>query len=601
MESLNYQSFITSVPPFDLLNSVEVEQLLKGVDIIYFRANEYLDMSEYLYIIAKGVIEGSFDENISYYSIKDSLSLSHILDKNLKNSFKTIEESILFGIKRETFLDIFNSNREFKNYLLLDITKKLDIAIKQNSSSELSSFMLSKVSDGFFHKPYFVDSKISIFEAISGMAGAKSIFIRFDDNSIGIVTDSDIRNRVILKKLDFEVAVGTIATKNIISIDIDDYLFNALLLMTEYSIKHLAIIKNGEIMGVMEQLDLLSSISNKSHLINIKIAKAKTIEELKEASSDLVDIIKVFQAKGVKVRHITKLISELHSKIYSKLYQLIAPKELIENSTLLVLGSEGRKEQTLITDQDNAIVLRDGFKLENLQTVTERFTTALIDFGFPKCEGGVMVNNPYWCKSLTEYKDEIYKLINFPNENSYLNLAIIFDGRDICGDKNIVLELKNEIFKYSNDKGFLTNFAKATLAFETPLSIFANFIVSKKEHKNELDIKKGGIFPIVHGIRTLTIEKKLQTTNTVERIKELNNLGVFDREMANELIEAFNFLLTLRLKDQLKKRDIGVKIDNYINPKELSKLEQDLLRDVFKIVDKFKKFISFHFRLNMVS
>jgi CBS domain-containing protein len=145
---------------------------------------------------------------------------------------------------------------------------------------------------------------------------------------------------------------------------------------------------------------------------------------------------------------------------------------------------------------------------------------------------------------------------------------------------------------------FFTFFAKPVLNFATPLGIFDNFVVEKKEHKDELDIKKGGIFPIVHGVRALSLEKSINKTNTVDRIKDLNDLGVIDREFAGELIEGFTFLLSLRLKSGLEKIDSVQEPDNYINPSKLNILEKDLLKDSFKIVDKFKKFISHHFDLD---
>jgi len=128
--------------------------------------------------------------------------------------------------------------------------------------------------------------------------------------------------------------------------------------------------------------------------------------------------------------------------------------------------------------------------------------------------------------------------------------------------------------------------------------MFANFVLDKGGHKDELDIKKGGIFPIVHGVRALSLEKSINKTNTVDRIKDLNDAGVLDKEFAWELIESFTFLLSLRLKSGLEKIDSVQEPDNYLNPDKLNILEKDLLKDSFKIVDKFKKFISYHFDLD---
>jgi CBS domain-containing protein len=145
----------------------------------------------------------------------------------------------------------------------------------------------------------------------------------------------------------------------------------------------------------------------------------------------------------------------------------------------------------------------------------------------------------------------------------------------------------------------LAHAAKAALAFETPLSLIGGFVLGRAEHGSEFDIKKGGIFAIVHGIRMLSLEHKIEHTNTTERIKELNNLGLFDRVFANELIEAYDTLLSIRLRFILGQKQ-GSNEQNYVNPKLLSKAERDLLKDSFKIVNKFKKFLTYHFHLGMV-
>ena len=139
---------------------------------------------------------------------------------------------------------------------------------------------------------------------------------------------------------------------------------------------------------------------------------------------------------------------------------------------------------------------------------------------------------------------------------------------------------------------------KAVLNFETPLSLFSGFVIDK-EHNDKLDLKKGGIFALVHGVRTLSLQYEISATNTIERIKELNNRGIIDKNFATELIESFDSLSSIRLKAMLDAKDITE--SNYINPKRLTKIQRDLLKDSFKIINKFKKFMVFHFHLDMVS
>lgn len=607
METLDFGVFLKTIEPFNKLSANEFEKLINSLDIKYYKKNETIaqkgEIPNEYFIIAKGIVKEIDDENSSFLMSKDSFDAASILKNEYKNSYIAEEECILFSLKKEYFLELIHTNAFFEGYYLHSISKKMQELLSQNLNKELATFMATRVKEVYLHEPLIIDSSISILESAKMMSAAKSDIVIVDfKNSFGIVTNTTLREKVIIPQKSFQDPIGDIAKKGLITIDENDFLFNALLLMIEHNITRLAITRENKIIGILEQIDLLSTISSKDHLVNFQINRAKSIEELKKASDDLIYLIKSLQQKGVKVRHISKLVSDLNIKTYKKLFELMATNELLSNSSLMVLGSEGRREQTLRTDQDNALILRDGITIDNIEQITNQFSQALISFGYPPCEGNVMVSNPYWAKSLSEYKKEIANYIHTPNGNNILNLAIIFDASYVSGDEELFRELKESIFEaISDDVGFYAHFAKAILSFPTPLSLFSGFITNKHEHKDELDIKKGAIFPIVHGIRSLALEKRVKHTNTIERIKELTNYKIFTKEYATELIEAYNFLLTLRLQRQLDKIQKNQTPDNFINPSLLSKFERDLLRDTLKLVDSFKKLISHHFRLQLVS
>jgi CBS domain-containing protein len=172
------------------------------------------------------------------------------------------------------------------------------------------------------------------------------------------------------------------------------------------------------------------------------------------------------------------------------------------------------------------------------------------------------------------------------------------DAKALAGDELLLDELKNFLFsRFHARDDVLAHVAKAVLNFETPLSLFSGFLL-EKNHNNKLDLKKGGIFALVHGIRTLSLQYEIKETNTIQRIKALNNMGVIDKTFATELIESFDTLSSIRLKAMLEAVDMQEA--NYINPRNLQKNQVDLLKDSFKIINKFKKFMIFHFHLNMV-
>ena len=261
------------------------------------------------------------------------------------------------------------------------------------------------------------------------------------------------------------------------------------------------------------------------------------------------------------------------------------------------MGSEGRNEQIIKTDQDNALVVKDGVDVEQYRPYMNEITKHLIDFGYPSCEGNIMVSNPFWCKTVNDYKNETTKWIEAPDMQNYMDLAIFFDSFAVAGDKELLINLKDNLFNKLHDKDvFMAYFAKATLAFDTPTTI-TNFI-TKIHH---IDIKKAAVFPIVQGIRSLALREKIKETTTIKRIKLLEEKKIIEKRKAEELLEAFDFVNSIRLKTHLEYIHNGNKINNEIDTNNLSKIERDLLKDSFKIVNEFKKFISFSFRIDKIT
>ena len=421
-----------------------------------------------------------------------------------------------------------------------------------------------------------------------------------------IITDSDFRQKVILNRMDFDDKVIKIATKGLIYVNEDDFLFNAQLIMAKHGLKRV-VVKNDKdtIVGILDQISLSSFFATNTFSVSNKIQKAETVEELKEASLSFIKIIRSLNAKGVKIEFIARLVNQLNKRLLDKLYKLLAPEELYTKSCLIVMGSEGRGEQILKTDQDNALIIEDDCTISNedLQKFTHDFTETLVDFGFPRCEGNIMVSNPYWCRKESDFKNLIYQWVNEPSGDNFMNIAIFYDAVCVSGNIDLVIKLKEYLFKVAgNSQTFNAHFAKVISSFNVPLGFFDGFIFNSKDEKkkNEIDIKKGGIFIIVQGIRSLSLEHKLLNTSTAKRIAKLTEINVLDPELAKELTMAFNFLTNLKLKSNLDKLDKKIAIDNYINPDNLNTMEKDLLKDSFKIVSKLKKKLEFHFKLNYV-
>ena len=607
------KKFISNIHPFNNLNTFELDDLVEDLDIVYFKANSIVQAQdsnpEFLYFVLKGLIqEINDDEVLSVYSkgeIFDSVSL---IKNHSKNSFVAIEESICYALKKERFMQILSSNQQLENYFFQSISDKLNNNILNEKNKDMANIMIAKVKDAKVHKAVIVDTNKTIYEAAKIIKQEKipTLLLKDEDGEMYIVTDSDFRQKVILNRMDYDDLVVKIASKGLIYINEDDFLFNAQLQMAKHGLKRV-VVKNDydEIVGILDQISLSSFFATNTFAVSNQIINAETLEELKEASHSFIKIIKSLNAKGVKIEFISKLINQLNKKLLDKLYKLLAPKELIGKSCLVVMGSEGRAEQILRTDQDNALIISDDCSIseEKLREFTHLFTETLVDFGFPRCEGNIMVSNPYWCRKQSDFKELIYEWVNSPSGDNFMNIAIFYDALCVSGDIEIIKELKNYLFKISsNSQSFYTNFARVINSFDVPLGFFDGFVFNSKDekHKDEIDIKRGGIFIIVQGIRSLSIQNRVLNTNTIKRINSLKELKVLDDESAKELIMAFNILNSLKLKASLEKLDKKEKIDNFVNPNRLTIMEKDLLKESFKIVNKLKKRLENHFKLNYV-
>jgi CBS domain-containing protein len=604
MSLRDQESFLSNIHPFEVLTPEQMSLCIKNMDIAYYPKDTTIispeKVSTNFFIIIKGTVhEYNEEEMVMDFHQEDSFDANSLIYGKTKHNFKVYEDLICYELKKETFLNLIENNSEFKNFFLNNLVNKIQDLKNKEFTSELSSYMIARVDDTVIHESCVVDVGTKLIDAIQkSMEYKTSTIIVRNGLEYGIITDSLLKMKVLLEGRDLTIPVEDIAIFPLISVQNDDYLFDAFSLLIKNNIKRIGV-KNskGEMIGVLEQIDVLSHFANHTYVVDSKIKKAKTIEDLKEASNELINTIKTLNAKGVKVHHISNLIGQLNLKVYRKLYQLVVPKELQKDACFIVMGSEGRNEQIIKTDQDNALVVCDNVDVEQYRPYMNNMTDILIDFGYPRCEGNIMVSNPFWCKTVSDYKKETAKWIEAPDMQNYMDLAIFFDSFAVAGNKELLINLKDDLFNKLHDKDvFMAYFARATLTFETPSKI-ANFMT--KTHN--IDIKKTGVFPIVQGVRSLALRERIRETTTIKRIKLLVQKKVLDSELASELLEAFDVLNTIRLKAQLQKLQDAKTIDNSVDTHTLGKIERDLLKDSFSIVTNFKKFITYTFKIDKIS
>lgn len=598
------EDFITEIHPFEQLSTYELSKAFKNMDIAYYPKGTTLispsTISNAFFIIIKGEVNEYYNDELTFiYHEQDTFDADSLIYHTTKSKFVVNEDLICYELNKATFLHLLTENKKFENYFLKNLSSRLQTLKKKEYGSDISSFMFSKVSDLYIHEPCIVSYDCEIKEAIEkSMRINTSTIIVKNEEAYGVVTDSVLKKDVLLLGRSLKSPVGEIAKFPFVCVEKNEFLFSVLLTIVKHSIKRVGVLEDGKIIGILKQADVLSYFANHTHIVSVKITKAQTIDELREASDDVNKTIKSLFDKSLKTGYIAKMVAELNAKIYEKLFNLLLPSEMHDTCALLVMGSEGRDEQIMKTDQDNALIIANNEDVSMYRPYMQEFTKHLISFGFPECEGKIMVNNPYWCKTQLEFENQINTWFLGTNMEHYMDLAIFFDAKCVAGDASLFTPLKQKLFDMVSKRDvYMAYFAKATLSFKTPIGMFS----SLHAINDGIDIKKGGIFAIVQGVRSLALENSVMQNTTVSRIKKLHQLNILEKNMASELIEALGLLSRLRLKEHIKKQKNGIPIDNSIDISSFTKMERDMLKDSFVIVNLFKKFITHHFNLEKIS
>ncbi|WP_339892245.1 putative nucleotidyltransferase substrate binding domain-containing protein [Neptuniibacter pectenicola] len=605
-------SFKMTNLPFSLLDEKEEQTLRSSLDISYYQKGEVImaagEEPEGVFIILKGRVgesevveegETSREQIFVYYTNEDYFGgWSAIRGKAIHN-FIAEEETICHILPTKTLLDLMSTNSLFADYFQQNLSAKTEIMQQHGSKDQdMAEFMLAKVSDGLVREPLVIVEGTSIREATLIMREHKSDCLLVRRGSrYGMVTGTDLLDAVIVNEMPMDTDLAEIASYRLITVEPDDYLFNALIIMTQQRIERVVVMAGAEMSGIVELTDVLSYFSSHSHVIGLRIERAQTVEDLKEAAQGLDDLIKALVSHGVKTRFAMDLLAAMNGRIIAKLFNIIMPADMQPHVCLLVMGSEGRGEQIMKTDQDNAVIYRDGLVWPKMQDTLNRFSETLIGFGFPPCPGNIMVSNPAWVRSLGEWTQMLREWADKCDGESQMNLAIAIDAKPVAGNPAIFKASRNWFMRHlRNNDVFFSHFAKASLEFDTPLTFFGNL-----KDKGHLDIKKGGIFPIVHGIRTIALEYRIKATNTFERIEALVEQEQLQQKHGSELAEALSLFISLRLRQQIKRiecSDTGHdQTPNLIELQSLDKMERDLLRDALHIVKGFKKHLELRYHL----
>ena len=603
-------AFSFTNPPFDRLTEDQRAAFANALDIVFFKTGETViapgSQPDHFFIVIKGAIEErDGNEVVAIRGPDDSFDSRSLVHGPHDSAFVVGEEALCYTVPRDVVLDLIRSNPAFGAFFYLEISLKLDSLAKQSEVQQVNALMTARVADAFIHPPIMIDGAESIEAAGHRMRAenTNALLVRdvgAEGERIGIVTGMNLSKGVVLRRLPLETPIKTISHFDLVTIRPTDFMFSALLLMTRHDKRRLVVTDDDGFVGILDEIDVLGFLSSNSHVVAARIDKAASLEDLRPAAQEIERTIETLHHQGVRIRVINELSSELNRKLFARVYSFVTPAALADGACLMVMGSEGRAEQALRTDQDNGLILREEISDADLAPIRERFTASLLDLGYPSCPGEVMVSNPSWSKTLDAFRDDLRRWVRTPDNEAPMNVAIFYDASAVAGDISLLREAKRTLFDLvRGNSAFHAHFAKAIDSFVTPLGMFHNLVVGHGERRDALDLKKGGIFPIVHGVRSLALEKELEETNTAQRIHRLGDYRIFEPGFAHELTEAYNFLLELQLKTKLALYRKGLPPGTLIRPGDLSTLERDLLRDALFVVKRFRELVRHHFRLSV--
>jgi CBS domain-containing protein len=437
------------------------------------------------------------------------------------------------------------------------------------------------------------------------------LIVSHNDVPVGVVTDTDLRDEVLGKGLDpTKVYVSSIMTEPLIAIKEDDFLSEAVYKMLDNNIHRLAVVdESGSLLGVITDTDIIKFQTDTALYFMRDLEAARNMDDVKAINNRMIDYIgKLFKAE-IRPKDLIRLISYLNDLIIVKVIKLIAESEFLKLPTkfaFLVLGSEGRMEQTLKTDQDNAIVYSNEFGQEELillEAFSVRLIESLVDVGFPSCPGGIMAKNAIWRKSLSDWGDTVRDWVSVPTPDNILNYSMFSDLRTVYGDPDLEKALKQRVVNViSKNPVFLAHMANNILRFKPPLNFLGGFKVEKKgEHTGKLDIKMTGIFPLTEGIKVLALEAGIMEGGTTDKIVKLMGRGIVPDDELHEVDASLDFFIYLRLKSQIEQASKGLEPTNFIDPLKLNEVERERLKVGFTMVKAFQSFLADKYKVSFLA
>ncbi|CAM3037781.1 DUF294 nucleotidyltransferase-like domain-containing protein [Flavobacterium frigoris] len=628
--------FLKEYSPFDHLTFAELSEIAANIRVVNLEKNktlfQYNDvLHDSFYVVASGVIHLSViadaEETILNKCHEGAIfGLRPFFAKNnYRMTAKAREESVVYAIPIAVFRPFVANNTEVLNYLLENF------ATNTPSSTDNENSRSSQISDSLFYTdkqsemqyfqtlsynntPLITTANSIVSEVAQLMAEMRITSAVICDASlpIGIVTDMDMSSKIATGRFPITASVDKIMSSPVITVLENVSLAEAQLLMLKNNVTHLCVTLDGtnksNVKGVISEHDLIVAQASNPGVLIKEIKRAQNAKELKQIRVRLTDLIQTSIYKNIPLTHISNITSEINFALLKRAIEL----SILEMGSpparfaWLSIGSQGRKEQLLLTDQDSILVFED-VATEKYREVKDYFlnlgkktTLTLQEIGYELCPNGHMASNMSWCKSLTDWIKQYDNWMNTPGESNNNLSSVFFDYELVFGEQKIEDAINNVVFKNANNNTLFFDFlGNDALRKNSPLSFFKKLILEETgPNKDKFDIKTRALMPLIDGARLFTLSHGIKgINNTYTRFKQLAIEDPKYSEIYLNCAEAFLTLSKLRTVEGLKNENTG----QFINLEELSKIDKEKLKNALAPMRELEELIKNKFQLTQFS
>lgn len=607
VELIEIREFLAKHPPFDHLPADVLDTLPKRLTVRYLRRGSLFpppDMqAPALPILRKGAIEfrddkGDLLEKLAEGDLYPALCMG--ADETLPAKGRVVEDTLLYLLACEELESLRKRFSLFNSHFEKNLRARLQHAIaQQQGQGGINNLMRIEAAVLMHRRPITISPEQSIRQAAEKMTaeGVSSLPVVDEGKLLGIVTDRDLRKRCIAAGVDAREKVHTIMSRDLQTISGDTPAFEALLQMTRHHIHHLPLVDpDGTLRGIITASDILHQHSINTVALAGTIRRCQDVEAVVEACRQLPELQTQLLSSGLSANHLTQALSAVVDGLGQHLLQLaearLGPPPV--PYAWLVCGSQARREQTSLSDQDSALLIADSMAPEHDAYFAElaRFVSdALARCGFAYCPGEVMATTQKWRQPLRTWQGYFEHWINNPEPKALMHASIFFDMRVLYGDQSLFQPLRKMILQQCRHNTiFLAHLTANALHHRPPLGFFRQFVlVHDGAHDDTLDLKHRGIVPIVDLARIFALSAGLPQLNTRQRLKAAEHAGVLSHDGAQDLLHALEFISALRARHQSRQHINGEPMDNFVHPDSLSRPERSQLKDVFAVISTMQK------------